>query len=377
LLVPLAGLFALGLWGLVRNDPYDALKDAWYVVKIALMLSTGYALMSRVRDPHAIYRCAAAVGAITAIWHMLSVFVSAEPGMSLTEVRLLGVNGYLVTAIALALLVGLPRESRRRIFSPSTRLLLGATCLTSLLLSLSRTYWISFAIVLLFLRIRKPWGFVALVAVMAALVVFFGQSGREADDEVLNTAQSSLVDKFVNSITEIAIRDYDDLPSINDRWRGFEAFRATSTYLEYTPVEQLIGGGFGALVELGIPMILNGVPYEAIPMLHNGYLYVLVKFGAIGMFVYLTFFRRLWRLAAPSRMDPFAHPHRRLYYGLIAMTLVDTFAVAGIFNKDLFDSTLLLLGGLAFVLSLKPYRQTDVLGTGSLNQPLASGQLVT
>ena len=60
------------------------------------------------------------------------------------------------------------------------------------------------------------------------------------------------------------------------------------------PVSFIIGKGFGALVDLKFKAPLSSENIRFIPILHNGYSYILFKTGIIGLFLYLIFLISLY-----------------------------------------------------------------------------------
>jgi hypothetical protein len=101
---------------------------------------------------------------------------------------------------------------------------------------------------------------------------------------------NSFQGKFAKSTSEIMISDYSEMVDINRNWRGYETYRAGLTFTEGGIIQKVFGNGFGSLVDLGFTMNLAGNEYDKIPILHNGYAYILVKTGVLGVFCYLLFY---------------------------------------------------------------------------------------
>ena len=62
------------------------------------------------------------------------------------------------------------------------------------------------------------------------------------------------------------------------------------SYLTGSFLSIIIGKGFGYLLDIGFIQILADIKIRYIPFLHNGYVYILLKTGFIGLFSYLLFF---------------------------------------------------------------------------------------
>jgi hypothetical protein len=195
---------------------------------------------------------------------------------------------------------------------------------------------------------------------VAGLTLAAGLYGGVADLDS-SEARSSFLGKMARSVEELWISDYSDLKSISDNWRGYETAQALKQYASGTPLNWAAGQGFGTLVRLGVGMRLGGsgdeagrTLYHAIPVLHNGYAYLLIKGGAISVAAYLAFLAMLWRVgaAAISRSTPDdAGRNAALVLRSVAVVLaVSTWVISGAFNKN--DLTAFLIVGGALFASL-------------------------
>jgi len=160
--------------------------------------------------------------------------------------------------------------------------------------------------------------------------------------------KGSVVGRLAYSIDEIAISDYSTAENISRNWRGFESYRALLTYSQGSVLEQVGGKGFGALVDLGIQIQLGSEIFRYIPKLHNGYLYLLVKTGLIGLLLYIWFLYRLQTRASAlvnqkTRQGIFAG---RILSGLAWSVVFATLVVAGVFNRDALTTATLIIGAL-------------------------------
>lgn len=97
---------------------------------------------------------------------------------------------------------------------------------------------------------------------------------------------SEMFDIIIHSKDEVSIRKYNTDADINNNYRGYEAYRALDMYSKWDVVNQLFGKGCGTLVDV-IDADLVGTRH--IPILHNGYPYLLVKVGLIGLISYCVF----------------------------------------------------------------------------------------
>jgi len=140
------------------------------------------------------------------------------------------------------------------------------------------------------------------------------------------------------------VSDYEQMSDINNNWRGFEAYRALETFRAGTTREMVAGQGFGSLVDLGFSMQLSDSVYEEIPVLHNGYAYVLVKMGLIGLLFYLIFYYVVIRFSIRnlSLQNPDVYPMSRLLLGLSLATAASMVVVGGMAQLHETDMVLLI-----------------------------------
>jgi O-antigen ligase len=100
---------------------------------------------------------------------------------------------------------------------------------------------------------------------------------------------------------------------------------------------------------LGYFQLLGTRRFRFIPVLHNGYMYILVKFGAVGLIVYAYFMTRITLYGRrQSRVRSMNLEIAKDFTSALGMILVfTTLVIAGIFNKSTLTVVLLLVG--AFV----------------------------
>lgn len=150
----------------------------------------------------------------------------------------------------------------------------------------------------------------------------------------LTSSDSSLAQAFTRSGSEIGVRDYATQADINTNYRGWEAYQALKTYKKGNLYELLFGHGAGKLIALDVVVIGD---FEAIPILHNGYYYLLVKIGPIGMLFYLLFYfnsikyARKLKLSKPTDASNFYY---RIALAIVAVILVTHISVSTITNPE-------------------------------------------
>jgi len=180
----------------------------------------------------------------------------------------------------------------------------------------------------------------------------------EVSNIIISLQNSKLIRKFEHSLSELMIQDYSKKSEINANWRGFEAYRAWLTYKSGSSVEKILGQGFGTLIDLGFVMPLGGNKMQMIPITHNAYMYILLKFGVVGFLLYGFFLVSLMKNKKMFKMGSAGHDHlllQPLMTSIAWVLLLTTFVISGVFNLFQLDAVLILLGSLLYsVLSDKP-----------------------
>ena len=342
-------MILVGLIGAFNNNIYDVAKDCWYFLNVITVLYLGYLIMLRIKDLESILKIYILASIVLSIYH-LSFFI-VNPSLlseSAVNIRDQTTTGYYLSVIAIGIMYG---SYKYRISLFKRRYL--ASILTiipflSVAFSFSRTLMIAllgvFFAMSFCIHIKKPIKLLAGIVIIFIAIIFL-QYGVEPK---LNTSrfEPTFQNKILNSINEMKIKDYTDDSDINVNWRGYESYKALKTYLEGSTVEYLIGRGFGTNIKLDIVISLGSKEYSAIPILHNGYLYLLVKTGIVGIFLYLAFLLKLFNIAnkMANHINSTHVLAGLLLYTLTILILGTTAVISGVFNKSDLYQILLLVG---------------------------------
>jgi hypothetical protein len=171
---------------------------------------------------------------------------------------------------------------------------------------------------------------------------------------------SALLDAFIqkaaNTSSEVNVHSYETYEDINLNWRGFEASRAAKTYGGFSETEKLVGGGFGTMVDLGFAMKLGdtGESFEFVPLLHNGYMELLVKTGLIGLSLFILFCIQIVLMAIRElrQSGKYAKLNGLLLLWTVFVFALTQGAITGILNKGELAPNLFLLGATCASVSL-------------------------
>lgn len=337
-ILPFGLILLAGLHGLARHDLYDALKDAWYIAYPALTLVAGFALMRAIGRVEALVAAILVAALLTAGVHLAIFAVKPElVSLPAAAIRSAAGTGYYVTCLGVALPLG--AIAVPGLIPPRHRLLAALSFLVStasLTAAFSRTLPIVVAILLIALvfpvTLRRAVAFTAAVVVIAGVVAAGGLNA----DSPSRYRGGDLLKKWTRVLQELEVREYSSLAQINPNWRGHESARGIATWAAGNPVERVVGRGFGKTVDMGLYINLSvREKSRYIPILHNGYVYLLVKTGLLGLTAYL------WALAYMAVVgvrharaeDPRIAALGRLLVALVLVFAVTTVAISGLFNK--------------------------------------------
>ncbi|UIF90650.1 O-antigen ligase [Cupriavidus sp. UYPR2.512] len=357
LIVAIAPLIAILVIGLFRVEPNEAVtfwKDLWAFLRIPAAVVVGYALFSRISGGATELRTIIILPSLVYSYVQLSKFI-VDPSLitqTAASIRSVAGNGdvYLALGLIMSLVpVGVVRRGGIRRLS---RGLAAAVLFLAMMLSFSRAIVLFSIAVAVFAFWRKRyWKYLIFVSPLVIAGLFFLTSSLGESNS--SFTEGSFVEKLARASTEIAISDYDDQQNINLNWRGYESYMALKHFLDGNFANYAFGYGFGELVDVGIYMKLGGEDLRYVPYFHNGYLYLLIKTGIVGLLLYLIFIGGLFsRLGKAQRNWPREHPvhfFTGLAKGALIGTLFMTYIISGLFNKADGLAISLLLGAILAV----------------------------
>jgi hypothetical protein len=295
---------------------------------------------------HRFYKLFVGLGVVLSIIHLSHFVISPEMLSSdLIKARDEAGPGFLMVPISLALvLFGTRFYLGKKLKSCPIYIVCLFPLMASFILSFSRTAWI--IAIVLFLSLAGAINKVnlrslttGLLLVSAVIVSILITSSIEGSDVTMGR-------KTLQVITEILPSDYSSEEDINIYWRGFETYKALQQYMLGTPLQLIIGQGAGARVELGFVMNLAGSDYTSIPVLHNGYSYVLVKTGLVGIILCILFFYKILKCGS---MYSFSVNKSLMFQGRFLMgcvwsIIITTLVIGGLYQQADIAPYMILIG---------------------------------
>jgi hypothetical protein len=141
--------------------------------------------------------------------------------------------------------------------------------------------------------------------------------------------------KILNSFGEISMNSGIDLSSDYSNYRAYETFSAINTYLTGNNFNHIVGQGFGKLVDLKFEIQLTDQSWQFIPLLHNGFMYILIKSGMLGVIFFFIFLYRFYpskRTKSKNKQQTFL---RVILKSLVICCILTTFVINGFFNFEM------------------------------------------
>lgn len=333
---------AMAVWATVMglgHDRYDLLKDLWYALKLCICVVLGFMIGIRVVDTRESFVAFTWFAIGSAVWSIISWrMIGAQ------SIDTIGLEGFahlsLAAVIALPILISETMRQRgsRQVVSA------GFACVLAfaVMISASRTTIISAAVMViagigLFASWRRVVIAIALGSAAMYLIYLLLPTYSGGD--------LTLAVKFQRSLQEIFLTDSVDPQEMVLNWRGFEAYNAQLLFDKSSIIQKIFGNGFGTSVDLGIEIFNeDGGLTRFQPILHNGYYYILIKYGIAGIITYGG--ALLWYAMIGCRSQDALTQEDRLLRGVIGMVFFATLVVTGLYNKNALQDTTILLGWL-------------------------------
>ena len=334
-----------------KAEIYDIIKDFGFLFRPILFIVLGYLLISRVKDKDFIFKALIYTAVISATIHILElvVFINNNP-FSVNKIRgALGRDNF----IELFALVILFVKSTRIFYSEAIlkRMnLFKFILILSFIFYFSRTMFISFFIIIIALKgyAKISTRGVIYITIFNLLLITLFSSLQFADLKRESKGIEGFFYKIKMAPSEIFSPDINintkNHRSLWDHWRAYEALKAIEgiSSTEYK-LGWVFGKGLGAQVDLGFEAPLDGKKFQYIPIIHNGYVYVLFKSGMIGLIIYLAFLLFIY-MQSYKKGNHYGNIINNFISGIALFFLLTSLIITGIYNSG--DIIVFILGGL-------------------------------
>jgi len=356
----LAALFILILFTLViigcftvfnpENDYYFFTKDLIYFLRPIFVLLSGYYITMRLDNKRSFLNIIVLMGFYFALMHLLKIAVNfAIIPLDTNRIRTYFGRYNHVETIALVIIIcvkELPmKRSRYKIFYQ----VLLACLVVSFIAYFSRTMiMVVFAMSLAYygyLKLNEK-GAVALSIMFilgSVFALFLSQYESSGDPG----SGLDFLGKIKNSVAESVSLEGVDVNSKDRRklWKHWRAYEAHKVYDQVAKEGLwLTGEGFGSTVDIGFEAKLDGEMTQHLSLTHNGFAYLYLKTGLLGLLIYFVMTLYLYSFSySPKKDNPVINIGNNLLVACTFYILISSFVVTGIFKP--YDMATLLIGG--------------------------------
>lgn len=345
-------LLVIGLIGtlLHKYELYNIIKDLFHFVKPVVGILLGYMFFRKINNFRLFVQAIVTAGIISAFIHLYIVFFRVDfASGSIENIREFTRDNFLELFAIFFLLFYKKYEAKPLIQSNTIKYTAIAMLFISSFLYFSRTMIVMGVLMLLtiygYTRITRKTLIIAGFGIFSVLLLFVYlnnaniRRGRPGLEGFLYKVKVAPEEIFVTNINR------DDHRDLWDHWRGYEASRALAL-MQRNPSSYAVGTGHGSLVNLKFYAPLSGDAkgLRYISELHNGYMYIFYKTGAIGLLLYLFILLRWYGyLYKPKNFAT-------VFISAIGVVyLFSSLTITGLYNPK--DVIIFILGALLYYAS--------------------------
>lgn len=350
LLSILVVIILLGIISAFFSKPtaYNFIRDLLYFIKPLILIILGYFAAKRINNWEIIFKIFIYLGVAYAIYHIGNIVVNIDfKTATASEIRGVGGLSNIVEIFAVALLV---LSYKYPVFNvikgTKTKKFFLCILMVSFVLYLSRTMFVAVFFLILgalnYLKINKK----GLKYGMLVLLIFSGFYAYlfSADLNRNGTGLESFLYKMKIAPSEIFSPNLDlnNHAALWDHWRAYEAYCAFEG-LNEQPSKYIHGYGLGALIDLKFPAPISSEGNEQfIPILHNGYVFILYKTGIIGLLLYIVFLLSLYFQSYSKQRNIQSLVFSNLIAAVGLYLLFSSLIITGLYNVE--EVTAIILG---------------------------------
>lgn len=336
-----------------RHPIENVIKDLWYFSLPIITLLTGWFCAGKT-DSRTTYRIIYLTSGLYSLYYIATAIYYISSGEVLLGdqygLRQLTGPGEIISAWGCLMILARPLGSGKLV-SGFKGIIFPVFCinLVAILLSGSRTS-LTLLLLGLFMALIPSWIsksrrriYWVTVCGVALIIIIFGIfiAPQFADPR-------TAIGRLANIFRELFNFDFRDASDINQKYRAYESMMALTTFIGGNPIEYILGQGFGALIDLqvlqGLGWGSNIVEFQFIPILHNGYLMILVKTGFVGFVLYLMFIKQLIQMCRAEITKETGRFWASMSMAILVGTIFATFVISGPFGKGTFFTSFIVLG---------------------------------
>lgn len=342
---PFLAILLIGLLQAYLHSPQNVIKDCWYFQLPILTFITGWLFAPSVKEMvrSRVLVIASLASAIWFLFHLMTVFSKVSINDQYAYRQEVGGANFIVVW---GILVCLDRALHWQELNASWRKLVVTSLIVNpiaVALSFSRTEYGALALALFLVWLPAMIKKRRLYNIGIAGIIVVGLFGL-VSLKIASRDDGGFIGRMAGSFREVDSSNFDNMSDVNTRWRAYEALMGLKTYLQGNPIQFIVGQGLGTQVDLGMVMPLGDADMQYIPILHNGYVYLLVKTGVLGLLLFLWQIRLLWRGLRTREQTTRVTGDIRLGKAILLATLLAMLVITGPYNKGGWFLAMLLLG---------------------------------
>lgn len=370
-LLPIILLLIIGIVFCGDNAVKDIIRDLFNVSKIIVFFCLGVFFSRYLREFDSLYITVKFLAVASAVLHLYVFVINYSSAVSLDQLRALTGRDNIIEAVFLSIYLSrtFSKNFRYQFIYPKRKYYMSfIIVLLSFVLYFSRSMIVTTLMLIAFqVNLINVRDFRSKIKVLTSLMIFLvlalpllqsvSVSGSEGPFEWL-------VSKFANIPNEMFWSTnrnyYASLGEINENWRGYEAYQGLMKFNTGSVVNKIFGFGWGSLVDLGLTINLGGQDFEKVPILHNGFVMLLVKSGIIGVILYVLFLLKIGFSQIRTSQDTKKYYYFQMLSAISLVTIFNTFTITGLLNNGDFVSPLLMGAFWGLVISYRTRYQKSI-----------------
>lgn len=307
---------------------HEVLRFSFYVFTPIVSIILGY-IISRDDNKVSIYKTIFLCGSLICFKYLYEIVISLPGyGITLDLFRANKHNLSSLVVIALSIYI-MSRINRQIIIGEKIDKCLAAICFFSVITSMSRYLIVALIVsisIILFenRRASRAFQYALRIIVFVALVFLILYALPETRDLLKMGA-----DKFLSSSSELSLNVTSwGEQEVNSSWRGYEMSCALKQFISADFLSQLFGIGLRGVDVGRYASLVTDTSSTYLPLLHNGFLGILIFSGIVGLFMYVGMILRNIKYASKKLMLD-KNDINILAIIIMAIVSISTFIVTG------------------------------------------------
>ncbi|QNM85185.1 O-antigen ligase family protein [Polaribacter pectinis] len=343
-------IILIGIFSSFFNAPklYNFARDLIYFAKPLILILIGYSATRLIKDWKVIFKIIIYLGLGYAILHILHTLIYTDfKNASVSRIRNTNGLSNIIEIFSIALIIlGNKTPAFKVLISKRTRTFFLTILTISFILYFSRTMLIGLIILVLgvlnYLKLNRKglkYGLIFLI-LMGGLYTYLYNTELDRQGNALESFLYKM--KIAPEEVFSPKLNLNNKADLWDHWRAYEAYCAFQG-LNESPISYISGKGLGALIDLKFSASISSEgKIRHIPILHNGYVFILFKTGVLGLFLYLFFLFKLYFQAYRKTENLKTKYFGNLLSATALYLILSSLIITGLYNVQ--EETTLLLG---------------------------------